>query len=102
MSHLYFIAAFAIILVILFSPKPETPVIYIQKVFSIPHTDSIGIFVPPDEYSHSLYPMKNLNWKELHSNKPGLLPGPRFGESLGLDCNPRLTLKTPIVAPISN
>jgi hypothetical protein len=41
-----------------------------------------GIYVPPD------------------NNIPGLLPGARMGESLGLDNNPNLSLSSPIRAPL--
>lgn len=54
-----------------------------------------GIHVPPAEDSH---PRRCLNMSE--NNKPGLLPGPRLGETLGLEDLPDLSLSSPIRAPL--
>ena len=67
-----------------------------------------GIRVPPTQYGHPKccpqsgrlkYPN---TWKYLapDNNIPGLLPGPRPGDLLGLDNNPDLSLSTPIKAPL--
>jgi hypothetical protein len=67
-----------------------------------------GIYVPPAQFSHPKccpdagrleYPN---TWDNLapDNNIPGLLPGARMGESLGLDNNPNLSLSSPIRAPL--
>lgn len=70
--------------------------------------DITGIYVPPAQFSHpkccaSVGRIDIPNtWRNLppDNNIPGLLPGPRFGETLGLNNNPDLSLETPIKAPI--
>ena len=67
-----------------------------------------GIYVPPAEDSHpKCCPSVNRlsvhnTWKNLppDNNIPGLLPGPKPGEQLGLENNPDLSLSTPIRAPL--
>mgnify|MGYP006422200579 CR=1 FL=1 len=69
-----------------------------------------GLMVPPAKYSHMKHFLDNgklgnaKTWKGLRpdNNIPGLLPGPRIGEDLGLKNNPLLSLSTPIVAPLVN
>ena len=65
------------------------------------------IYVPPVENSHPKFylsgRLNNLNtWDHLayDNNIPGLLPGPRIGEQLGLENNPLLGLHTPIHTPL--
>ena len=66
------------------------------------------IYVPPEQNSHPKccpqggrigYPK---TWKYLppDNNIPGILPGPRPGNLLGLNNNPDLSLLTPIKAPL--
>ena len=77
--------------------------------YHIPQIDSImtDIYVPPVENSHPKFclsgRLNNLNtWDYLayDNNIPGLLPGPRIGEQLGLENNPLLGLHTPIHTPL--
>ncbi len=90
------------------------PILYLyitpkSPKFHIPQIDSImkDIYVPPVENSHPKFclsgKLNNINtWDCLtpDNNIPGLLPGPRIGEQLGLENNPLLSLYTPIHTPL--
>lgn len=72
-------------------------------------TSMKSLMVPPAKYSHMKHFLDKgklgnaKSWKGLRSdnNIPGLLPGPRIGENLGLSNNPFLSLSTPIISPIT-
>jgi hypothetical protein len=96
---------------ILFNIQPVIPSICLYEVSNIKTFDTIdpkmkNIYVPPAQNSHSKYfpqtgRLKYPNtWNNIDSNIPGLLPGPRIGDQLGLENNPILSLSSPIRAPL--
>ena len=110
------IVIFIIISLVLFNIHP---VIYKRYIFKLPIKYNIksiipidpimkDIYVPPDQNSHpKISPihgrigyLKSWNYIQNDNNIPGILPGPRPGNMLGLNNNPSLSLLTPIKAPL--
>jgi hypothetical protein len=108
---------FVLLSLMLFNMQPVIPSIPLYQVLNINKTmntinpiDPImkDIYVPPAQNSHpkccpQAGRLKYPNtWNNLapDNNIPGLLPGPRIGDQLGLENNPILSLSTPIRAPL--
>ena len=100
--NLYTMSLFVLISMILMSIKVKK--VYVKKT----HKPMDKLLVPPAQYSHMKHFIDNgkiasaRTWRGLRpdNNIPGLLPGPRIGEDLGLKNNPILSLSTPIRAPL--
>ena len=80
----------------------------LRRVLTPPDPKMAGIYVPPAQFSHpkccaeaGRLGVPNT-WRNLapDNNIPGLLPGPRVGETLGLENQPELSLESPIRAPL--
>jgi len=111
---IYFILTFLLISLLLLNTKPVISQEHIVKLsgpsykVSLPDPITKDIYVPPAQNSHptccpSVGRLSVPNtWKNLppDNNIPGLLPGPRVGDQLGLENNPDLSLSTPIKAPL--
>lgn len=108
-----FAIIFILVSLIFFNIKilfPSKYITFIKKIYVTKNIDPImkDIYVPPAQDSHpkccpSIGRLSVLNtWDNLppDNNIPGLLPGPRPGEQLGLENNPELSLSTPIKAPL--
>jgi hypothetical protein len=110
------IIIFLVISLLLFNVYPIRSKQYIiqlpleYKIKSTIPIDPImkDIYVPPDQNSHPKFYQHNgkigysKTWQSLQSdnNIPGILPGPRPGNMLGLNNNSSLSLLTPIKAPL--
>jgi hypothetical protein len=107
-----FAILFVIISLIFFNIRPVFPyksikLLNIKKQYPV-DPNMKGLYVPPAEDSHPKCcpPAGRLSvpntWKNLppDNNIPGLLPGPKSGEQLGLENNSSLSLSTPIRAPL--
>ena len=80
------------ILLILFNVSISKKIVFNDISIIDPIMD---IYVPPAENSHPRF----KNWCSNDNNIPGILPGPRPGNTLGLN-NTVLSLLTPIKAPL--
>lgn len=107
LNKISFIGVFLIFSLLLLNIKPLYP-LYYAKIIIKSKLNKQDIYVPPAEDSHpkccpSIGRISVPNtWKNLppDNNIPGLLPGPRPGEQLGLENNKKLSLSTPIRAPL--
>jgi len=108
-NRLSFMGILLIISLLLLNIRPMYPIdLQIVKLKFPVDPVSKDIYVPPAEDSHRnhYHSVDRINvsntWKNLQhdNNIPGLLPGPKPGEQLGLENNPELSLLTPIKAPL--
>ena len=102
LKRLYFGVTFVLISLILFSLFSEKKLLFIMCC-NKPDPSMNKLLVPPAEDSHRAGLLNFPNtWKNLcgDNNVPGMLPGPRPGEMLGLSSNPDLDLSSPIRAPL--
>ena len=88
-----FVVTFVLFSLFLFSLVDNTRVIHRRRYPTLPDME-----VDPKMRDINVPPAHNSHYTP--NNVPGMLPGPLPGETLGLDNNCRLSLLTPIRAPL--